>query len=109
MALELLGVALSGAALAVDLFSRFKNSREWREEDKLADEAWLQLALQDGDLESGPSYRWSNPEKVAVRLRGDYEMVYVFDEKERTKFRVVNKSGQVLIAKRASRLGSLGL
>ena len=73
----------------------------WKERDPLVvNEAWLEIAKEKDILPRDGSYRWSDPEKVAARsLEHGYEIVWIEDRKERTRQKVVNRGGQILIRK----------
>ena len=44
-------------------------------------------------------FRWSNAERVAERQQHGYEIVYLEDPVARIRYRIVNRSEQVLITK----------
>lgn len=44
-------------------------------------------------------FHWSNAGRVAECQQAGYEVVYLEDSVANTRFRIVNKSGQILIAK----------
>ena len=73
----------------------------WKEVDQmLGNENWLENAKAQGILPGDGTYRWSDPDKVAARsLEHGYEIAWIEDRKKRTRQKVVNRSGQILIRK----------
>lgn len=45
------------------------------------------------------TFRWSNADRVPEREQEGYKVVYLRDEPMNTRYRLVNRSGQVLVAK----------
>lgn len=71
------------------------------EKDKVVTSAWWEASdLRMQYLARGlKTFRWSDSERVAEREQKGYEVVYLVDTAANVRFRIVNKSGQVLIAK----------
>jgi hypothetical protein len=72
------------------------------EKDKLVTSAWWEAS----DLRKEYEHRgfkhfyWSKPELIPEREGKGYEVVYLDDSAANARYRIVNKSGQVLLAKR---------
>ncbi len=72
----------------------------WKEETKLVDMLWLEKSGFGERLRNkGYKCRWSNSDRVETRKLDGYEIIYEIDEKSKTKKKITNKSGQILIGK----------
>jgi hypothetical protein len=82
--------------LAKDLGEYLK----WDEQVKLVDMSWPQKSGFEAEAEErGLQLRWSNPERLESRRLDGWDVVYEMDKQQRIRFRIENKSQQVLIAK----------
>ena len=72
------------------------------EKDKLVTSAWWEASDLRKEYESRgfKQFHWANAERVAEREQQGHEPVYLRESATNTNFRIVNKSGQVLMAKR---------
>ena len=102
----ILGIAtLIGGIAAIGYFvDKWRAKAEWIEKDKEVNSAWWESSdLRTQYQEAGcGDFGWSNPERVAERLAAGKEAVYKIDEKSRIKYRLVNRSGQVLLCRRGA-------
>lgn len=73
------------------------------EEDKLVTSNWWEASdLRKEYVGRGLSlFRWSNGDRVAERQQEGYEVVILKEPEANKRFRLVNKSGQVLVARAA--------
>lgn len=72
------------------------------EKDKLVNAEWWDASNLRMEYASRgfTRVRWSNPESVARCEQQGYEIIYSDDVAANVRYRIVNKSGQVLIGKR---------
>lgn len=72
------------------------------QEDKLVTSAWWEASdLRKEYVGRGLNhFHWSNAERVAEREQQGHEIVYLDAVETNIRYRIVNKSGQVLMAKR---------
>lgn len=72
------------------------------ERDKLVNSAWWEASdLRKEYQNRGFSrFHWSNAQSVAEREQQEHEVVYLNDASTNTRFRLVNRSGQILMARR---------
>lgn len=71
------------------------------QQDKLVNSAWWEASdLRNEYISRGlPHFHWSNANRVAEREQQGHQIVYLDDAGENVRFRLVNSSGQVLMAK----------
>ena len=100
----ILGVATVLGGIAAVLYFREKwlARNRWAEQDKIVNSAWWESSDLKREYESKgfASFSWSNRERVAERVKEGAEVVLEIDPPKRVKYKLVNQSGQVLIAKR---------
>lgn len=72
------------------------------QEDKLATSAWWEASdLRKEYLSRGLNhFHWSNADRVAEREQQGHEIVHLDNREANIRYRIVNKSDQVLMAKR---------
>ena len=72
------------------------------EKDKLVNSEWWEASDLRMEYASRglKNVRWSNPEIIARREQQGYEVIYLDDHAAKVRYRIVNKSGQVLIGNR---------
>ncbi len=70
--------------------------------DKLVTSRWWESSTLRGNYEQRglAHFHWSNAESVPEREQENYETVYLDDAGANVRYRIVNRSGQVLMAKR---------
>jgi len=70
--------------------------------DKLVTSTWWEASDVRKDYEGRGlnHFNWSNAERVPEREEQGHEIVYLDDATANIRYRIVNKSGQVLMAKR---------
>ena len=102
-----LGVATLFGGIAALIYFRevWNKKRAWTEMDKQVNTVWwessdLKKRYEADDYEG---FAWSNQDSLAQRLAEGREIVYEIDEKSRVKYKLVNKSGQVLLCRRGNR------
>lgn len=87
--------------LGKDVANYHKKSSEWEEEEKLVDSSWPEKSgLTTEAAKNRLELRWSAPEKVEKRRFDGWEEVYSIEEEKRTKYRLVQKNGAVLIGRK---------
>ena len=96
-----LGIAtiLGGIAAIVYFGDKWKDRNRFTEEDREITSAWWEASDLKKDYEANGfrSFRWSNADRVTERQDDGAEVIYLFDQPRRVKFRLVNRSGQVLV------------
>lgn len=92
---------LGGIAAIWFFWEKYRKKDEWHEEDKIVDPSWWESSeLKKITDAQGYTYRWSNPEKVEGRKTNGYSIIYEENKKSKIRYRLVNKSHQVLIGKK---------
>lgn len=72
------------------------------QQDKLVTSAWWEASDLRKDYEGRglKHFRWSNADRVPEGEQQGHEIVYLDDATANIRYRILNKSGQVLMAKR---------
>lgn len=95
--IEWLGLTYGIAKVVVGYI---KKSSEWKEDEKLVDTSWPEKSgLTAEAAKNGLELRWSAPDIVESRKFDGWEEVYSLDENKRTKSKLVQKNGAVLIGR----------
>jgi len=102
----ILGIAtvLGGIAAVVYFRDKWREKQEWTEKDKVVNNNWWEssdLKIQY-ETRGCKEFYWSNSDRVAERVTEGKEVVFETDEENRTKYRLVNKSGQVLVCRKCA-------
>ena len=101
-----LGVAtiLGGIAATLYFLDKWKDRNRFTEEDKQVTSAWWETSDVKKDYEAREfrSFGWSNSDRVSEREEEGAEVIYVIDDARKVKFRLVNRSGQVLIGRKGT-------
>ena len=76
--------------------------RQPTQRDKLVTSPWWEASDLRKDYEGRGlnHFHWSNADRVPEREQQSHEIVYLDDMDANIRYRIVNKSGQVLMAKR---------
>jgi hypothetical protein len=71
------------------------------QQDKMVTSAWWEASdlRKDYERRGFNQFRWSNADQVAEREQQGYEIVYLDDSNANIRYRIINRSGQVLMAK----------
>lgn len=98
-----LGIAtlLGGIAAILYFIEKWRENKKWNETAKEVNSAWWESSelKKKYDARGCKDFAWSNSDRVAARVQDGMEVVYEIDEKNRTKYRLVNKCGQVLLCR----------
>lgn len=99
----ILGIAtvLGGIAAVGFLRDKWREKQQWTEKEKEVNSAWWESS-ELKKLYEAKGYKdfgWSNSDRVAERVVEGKEIVHEVDQKNRIKYRLVNKSGQVLVCR----------
>jgi len=72
------------------------------EKDKLVTSAWWESSelRKEYERRGYNQFYWSKAERVPERQNKGYEIVYLGDPAASIRYRIINKSGQMLLAKR---------
>lgn len=101
-----LGIAtLLGGIAAIGYFRDKWNDRlQWPEQEKIVSSIWWESSLLKSKYqETGCAhFAWSNRDRLAERIAEGMEVVLETDAANRIKYRLVNRSGQVLICRRSA-------
>ena len=95
---------LGGIAAILYFRDKWKDRNRFTEEDKKVTSAWWEAS----DLKKGyeargfRSFGWSNLDRIAERQDDGAEVIYLLDDTRKVKFRLVNRSGQVLIGRKTT-------
>jgi hypothetical protein len=94
---------LGGVAAIWYFWDKYRKNQEWSEKEKVVSPAWWESSELKRTLEAqGYKFRWSARDRIEERKQNGYELVHEEDEASRTKYILVNSSGQVLIAKKCA-------
>ena len=94
---------LGGVAAVFYLCDIWRKKRLWVEKEKEINSAWWEsseLKIQY-EVDGYKDFHWSNSDLVPMRVTEGKEIIYEIDEKNRVKYKLVNKSGQVLLGRNA--------
>ena len=101
-----LGIAtIIGGIAAIGYFrDKWREKNTWTENEKEVNSSWWESSTVKSEYEAQgfTGFGWSNSDKVAERIASGKEFVYEKDEENRIKYRLVNKSGQVLLCKKSA-------
>jgi hypothetical protein len=101
-----LGVAtiLGGIAAILYFRDKWKDRNRFTEEEKEVTSDWWEASdvKKDYEVNGFRSFGWSNSDRVAERQVEGAEVIYLIDGARRVKFRLVNRSGQVLIGRKGT-------
>ena len=90
-----------GGIAAVGYFrDKWRKKQEWNENDKVVNNNWWESSDLKKQYEARgyKEFGWSNSDRVRELIAEGKELVFETDEESRTKYRIVNKSDQVLVA-----------
>ena len=99
----LAGATILGGIAAVGYFyDKWRSNRNWMESEKEVDSNWWESSSLKRQYENNGfvQFGWSNSDRVPERLTQGREIVYEMDQKNRIKYKLINKSKQVLLAKK---------
>jgi len=97
----IIATLVGGIAGVWFLWEKFRPKDNIRIEDKIVDNAWWERsATKEGLAQKGYEFRWSNADKLASREQEGYQVIHEINGNK--KFRLVNRSGQVLICKKTN-------
>lgn len=100
----ILGIAtvLGGIAAIGYFLDKWHESKQWIEKEKEINSAWWEASeLKKHLVANGyTDFGWSNPDRLAERISEGKEVVCEVDEKNSVKYKLVNKSGQVLVGRK---------
>lgn len=98
-----LGIAtILGGIAAIGYFrDQWLDKQQWLEKEKQVNNAWWESCELKKEYQARgcKDFTWSNSDRVAARVQDGMSVVYEIDEKNRTKYRLVNRSGQVLLCR----------
>lgn len=96
--IEYLGIVYE---LAKDLKSHLK----WDEKSKTVNNNWLDKSgLQDSAEKEKIILRWCNSDRIEEYKLKQYDIYYEIDEKKHVRFKLKNKSGQILMGKKKNNI-----
>ena len=99
-----LGIAtiLGGVAAVLYFRDKWQERNRYTEQEKEVNSAWWEASNLKKEYEAKGfrSFAWSNSDRVAEREVEGAEMIYEIDPDRKVKFRLVNRSAQVLIGRK---------
>jgi len=102
----ILGVAtfLGGIAALFYFRDRWQDQRRLILQDKEVTSAWWEASdlKKEYEAKGFGSFAWSNSDRVPEREGEGAEVIYLVDDKQRLKSRLVNRGGQVLIGRKGT-------
>lgn len=100
----ILGIAtVLGGIAAIGYFrDKCREKQKWTEKERVVNTNWWESSELKAQYEAKgcSEFGWTNPDRLAERVAEGKEVVFETDEENRTKYRLVNKSGQVLICRK---------
>lgn len=103
---SVLGLAtiLGGIAAILYFRDKWKDRNRFTEENKEVTSAWWEASDVKKHYEAKRfrSFGWSNSDRVEERQVEGSEVIYLIDDARKVKFRLVNRSGQVLIGRKGT-------
>ena len=89
--LSIAGVMISGVGVSATLLQRYNDLNKWEEKDLEVDGAWLEAAIEAGQLSGDPAgYAWPMEAHVpTMELKGTHSTVIAVNEEKRSKYRLV--------------------
>ncbi|OAJ71017.1 hypothetical protein A7976_06135 [Methylobacillus sp. MM3] len=90
---------LGGVAAIAAIHDKWFKKAPWEEREKEINNTWWESSnLKKQYSEKGiKEFSWSNADKLVERLVEGKCIVYEVDEENRIRYKLINKSGQVLI------------
>lgn len=102
----ILGIAtVLGGIAAIGYFrDKWREKQQWTEKEKAVNSNWWESSeLKKQYIAKGyTEFGWSNFDRLAERIAEGKEVVFEVDEENRIKYRLVNKSGQVLVGRKGA-------
>ena len=102
----ILGIAtVLGGIVAIGYFwDKWKEKQQWTEQEKIVNSKWWESSDLKAQYESKgcKDFDWSNPDRLAERITEGREIVFDTDDENRIKYRLINKSGQVLVCRKGA-------
>lgn len=96
-----LGIAtiLGGIAAIAYFIDKWRENRQWSVKEKEVNSAWWESSELKKQYEAKgcKDFAWSNSDRVAERVAEGKAIVYEIDEQDGVKYKLVNRSGQVLV------------
>ncbi len=102
----ILGIAtVLGGIAAIGYFrDKWRERQQWTENEKVVNTNWWESSDLKTQYETNgyKDFGWSNADRLSERIAEGKEIVFETDEENRTKYRLVNKSGQVLVCSKGA-------
>jgi hypothetical protein len=100
------GIAtLIGGIAAISYFrDKWQEKQQWTTKDKEINNTWWESSSLKATYEAQgyTDFAWSNSNRVAERMASGKEIVYELDQKNRIRYKLVNKTGQVLLCRKGA-------
>lgn len=100
-----LGIAtiLGGVAAAFYFRDKWRERNRFTEQEKEVTSAWWEASdlKKECEAKGFRSFAWSNSDRVAEREADGAEIIYEINLDRKVKFKLVNRSAQVLIGRKA--------
>jgi len=97
----ILGIAtVLGGIAAIGYFrDKWQEKQQCTEKEKLVNTNWWESSELKAQYEANgyTDFGWSNPDRLAERISEGKETVIERDEENRINYRLINRSGQVLV------------
>ena len=91
-----------GGIAAVSYFrDKWREKQQWVVEHKEVNSTWWESSELKRHYEAKgyKDFAWSNLDRVAERIIAGKEIIYEPDKEKRVKYKLVNRSGQVLMCR----------
>jgi hypothetical protein len=97
----IIATLVGGLAGAWFLWDKYLSKNDIPTEDKVVENEWWEhSSTKEGLAQKGYEFRWSNIEKLATREQDGYQVIHEIQGNKR--FRLLNKSGQILMGKKSN-------
>lgn len=96
-----IGTVLGGIAAVAYFIDKWRDKRQFTEKEKEVNNAWWESSELKKQYESRgcKDFGWLNSDRVTEQIAEGKEIVYEIDKDNRIKYKLVNKSGQVLVCR----------
>ena len=98
----IIATILGGIAAIWFFYDKYSGKNKFSVEGKTVNNNWWEASELKKRLETEGynTFAWSNSDRVEERMDEGYEVIFDVDSNKKIKYKLVNKSGQVLIGRK---------
>ncbi len=99
-----IATVLGGIAAIIYFIDVRRKKSRWVEKEKEVNSSWWETSALRKQYEAAgyENFSWSNSDLVAMRVAEGKEVIYEIDEGNRIKYKLLNKSRQVLLGQKST-------